>query len=132
VNPFYPGQITDSSCRVILDVDSCSIHDCHLKALLGYGTRCRGIVDIVSMRGVFEVMGEVWSKVGGFLWRWYTLAIQVQDPWRWQISTLSINHYKRNKYIVGYNEYEVSPLRSSVGRLIKVVEPRVTRSVLTD
>jgi hypothetical protein len=59
VNPFSPSQITDSSCRAILDVDSCSIHDCHLKALLGYGTRCRGIVDIVSMTGVFEVMGEV-------------------------------------------------------------------------
>ena len=34
------GQIVDSSCRVILDFDSCSIQDRRTGALLGVGPRC--------------------------------------------------------------------------------------------
>src|SRR3954462_9278313 len=34
------GQIVDSSCRVILDFDSCSVQDRRTGALLGAGPRC--------------------------------------------------------------------------------------------
>ena len=39
MNLFSAGQLTDSGCRVILDVDSCTIQDRHTKALVGAGPR---------------------------------------------------------------------------------------------
>jgi hypothetical protein len=40
MNLFSAGQITDSGCRVILDVDSCSIQDRCTKALV-HASPCR-------------------------------------------------------------------------------------------
>ena len=37
MNLFSAGQLTDSGCRIILDVDSCTVQDRHTKALVGSG-----------------------------------------------------------------------------------------------
>jgi hypothetical protein len=39
MNLFSAGQITDSSCRVILDADSCSVQDRRTHTLVGAGPR---------------------------------------------------------------------------------------------
>jgi hypothetical protein len=39
MNLFSTGQLTDSGCHVILDVDSCSIQDRHTHTLVGAGPR---------------------------------------------------------------------------------------------
>ena len=41
MNLFSAAQLTDSGCRVILDVDSCSVQDRHTKVLVGAGPRHR-------------------------------------------------------------------------------------------
>ena len=41
MNLFSAAQLTDSGCRVILDVDSCSLQDAHTRALVGAGPRRR-------------------------------------------------------------------------------------------
>ena len=49
MNLFSAGQLTDSGCRVILDIDSCSIQDRRTKALVGAGPRRR------ESEGIWEV-----------------------------------------------------------------------------
>lgn len=41
MNLFSAGQLTDSGCRVILDVDSCSVQDRRTHTLVGAGPRRR-------------------------------------------------------------------------------------------
>jgi hypothetical protein len=41
MNLFSASQLTDSSCRVILDMDSCAVQDRHTQVLVGAGPRCR-------------------------------------------------------------------------------------------
>lgn len=41
MNLFSTSQLTDSACRVILDVDSCSVQDRRTQALVGAGPRRR-------------------------------------------------------------------------------------------
>ena len=41
MNLFSASQLTDSGCRVILDVDSCSVQDRRTRALVGAGPRRR-------------------------------------------------------------------------------------------
>ena len=41
MNLFSAAQLTDSGCRVILDVDSCSVQDRRTKALVGAGPQHR-------------------------------------------------------------------------------------------
>jgi hypothetical protein len=41
MNLFSASQLTDSSCRVILDTDSCAIQDRHTQVLVGVGPRRR-------------------------------------------------------------------------------------------
>jgi hypothetical protein len=41
VNLFSASQLTDSDCRVILDVDSCAVQDRHTQVLVGVGPRRR-------------------------------------------------------------------------------------------
>ena len=41
MNLFSTGQFTDSGCRVILDVDSCSVQDRRMHTLVGAGPRRR-------------------------------------------------------------------------------------------
>jgi hypothetical protein len=35
MNLFYASQLTDSSCRIILDADSCAVQDRHTQVLVG-------------------------------------------------------------------------------------------------
>ena len=49
MNLFSAGQLTDSGCRVILDIDSCTIQHRHTKALVGAGPRRR------ESEGLWEV-----------------------------------------------------------------------------
>ena len=41
MNLFSAGQLTDSGCRVILDVDSCFVQDRQTHTLVGAGPRRR-------------------------------------------------------------------------------------------
>ena len=41
MNLFSAGQLTDSGCRVILDIDSCSVQDRRTHTLVGAGPRRR-------------------------------------------------------------------------------------------
>ena len=51
------GQIVDSSCRVILDFDSCSVQDRHTGALLGAGPhRPDGLWELDWLRPTYAAM----------------------------------------------------------------------------
>jgi hypothetical protein len=41
MNLFSASQLTDSGCRVILDMDSCAVQDRHTQVLDGAGPRHR-------------------------------------------------------------------------------------------
>jgi hypothetical protein len=41
MNMFSASQLTNSSCCVILDADSCTVQDHHTQVLVGAGPRCR-------------------------------------------------------------------------------------------
>jgi uncharacterized protein (DUF1810 family) len=41
MNLFSTAQLTDSGCRVILDIYYCSVQDARTRALVGAGPRCR-------------------------------------------------------------------------------------------
>jgi len=62
MNLFFVGQLTDSGCHIILDVDSCSIQDRRTKALVGAGPRhhdSQGLWEIDRLHVLFAATNGI-------------------------------------------------------------------------